>query len=333
MGSAVEPILREGLSYPDPEVRFRCRTILPLAISYDLERRLQAFLAGREDKDNPAPAGWAKFKAVAGDTPKAREFFAAMHRFDTEFLTKLDKEPAALGQKVAVRSTQFMQAQNSDYNAVPVAEELALTLLAALEPKVRVNQEAFQYLSMALYSLSSRPRGKYLLKDNVLMRALLAKFLVGGDAPNPYYNFLVIANLELKECTDFVRAYLKDSSGDRLTRSMAIGILGKLGGRAAIPEIMPFLDDKSPMGESHFPNGTTIKTQLRDVALATLVQATDQSLDDYGFPYWKMFGGRNARLNLVQSPTLLGFNDDQSRDAALKKWADWYAKNKDKLAK
>src|SRR5262245_41519527 len=46
MGSAVEPILREGLDYPDPEVRYRCRHILPLAMSYDLERRLQAFLAG-----------------------------------------------------------------------------------------------------------------------------------------------------------------------------------------------------------------------------------------------------------------------------------------------
>src|SRR5262249_51649219 len=38
MGSAVEPILREGLEYPDPEVRFRCRHILPMAMSYDLER-------------------------------------------------------------------------------------------------------------------------------------------------------------------------------------------------------------------------------------------------------------------------------------------------------
>ena len=29
MGSAVEPILREGLAAPDPEVRSRCRHILP----------------------------------------------------------------------------------------------------------------------------------------------------------------------------------------------------------------------------------------------------------------------------------------------------------------
>src|SRR5207237_676084 len=87
MGSAVEPILREGLAAPDPEVRSRCRHILPLALTYDLERRLQAFLAGREDKEHPAPAGWERFKAITGDDAKTRELFAAMHRYDTQFLT------------------------------------------------------------------------------------------------------------------------------------------------------------------------------------------------------------------------------------------------------
>src|SRR5262249_61797623 len=88
MGPAVEPILREGLDYPDAEVRFRCRHLLPLAMTYDLERRLQVFLAGKETKEQPAPAGWSRFKEVAGDEAGSRELFAAMHRYDNEPLNK-----------------------------------------------------------------------------------------------------------------------------------------------------------------------------------------------------------------------------------------------------
>ena len=114
MGSAVEPILREGLDFPDPEVRFRCRHLLPLAMSYDLERRLQAFL-GKDDKS--APAGWPRFKEIVGDEAKTRELFAAMHRYDTEFLTKLDKNPAAVRDKLDARCIDLAQMQNYNYSA------------------------------------------------------------------------------------------------------------------------------------------------------------------------------------------------------------------------
>src|SRR5262245_13539211 len=119
MGSAVEPILREGLEYPDPEVRFRCRHILPMALSYDLERRLQTFLAGKEDKDHPAPSGWARFKSIVGDEKPTRELFAAMHRLDPEFLTDLEKKPAAMREKLAGRCVDLAQMQNYGYTAAP----------------------------------------------------------------------------------------------------------------------------------------------------------------------------------------------------------------------
>src|SRR5260370_41855693 len=36
-GRAVEPVLRQGLTYPEAEVRRRCERLIPLAINYHLE--------------------------------------------------------------------------------------------------------------------------------------------------------------------------------------------------------------------------------------------------------------------------------------------------------
>src|SRR5712692_1660172 len=47
-GRAVEPILRQGLTYPEAEVRRRCEKLIPQAIHFDLENQIRAFLA---DKD------------------------------------------------------------------------------------------------------------------------------------------------------------------------------------------------------------------------------------------------------------------------------------------
>src|SRR5262249_3102363 len=69
MGRAVEPILRQGMSDTDPEVRFRCRYLLPLAMNYDLEKRISAFLS---DKQNKASLpSWTKFKEAVGDDSKS----------------------------------------------------------------------------------------------------------------------------------------------------------------------------------------------------------------------------------------------------------------------
>src|SRR5262245_26660750 len=206
MGPAVEPILREGLVYPDAEVRFRCRHLLPLAMTYDLERRLQVFLAGKETKELPAPAGWLRFKEVAGDDSGSRELFAAMHRYDNEILGKLEKSPAAVRDKVAARCTDLMQMQNFSYNAAATVspEQLSVTLFACLDPKLKLGPDAQSYLNSALYSLSYRPRTKDLVKTNAALRKLLVKYL--DDSPYAASNGLgILANLELKEAVDLAR--------------------------------------------------------------------------------------------------------------------------------
>lgn len=326
MGSAVEPILREGLDYPDPEVRYRCRNLLPRAMGYDLERRLQPFLAGKSD-DIP---GWGRFKEMVGDEAKTRTLFASMVRFDTEFVTKLDKSPAALRDKVDARCRELAAMQNYSYNAQTIlpAEQLALMLFACLEPKVGLGTEPQAFFNSALHSLAYRPRVKTMIKENDALRKLLVKYVTDGGPYATANGLYILANLELKEVVDVARKVLKAPHSDSNSRGMALMALGNFGGRDALPEVLPFLDDKSTMGTVQFGNGNTIKTETRDVALAALVNLSGQNLRDYDFAYLKMFGGRVTFNKQMLSPSLLGFSDDQARDGALKKWKDWYAKNK-----
>jgi hypothetical protein len=335
MGLAVAPILREGLNSSDAEIRFRCLTILPLARSYDLERRLNLFLMGKVDRDNPAPEAWDKFKEMVGDTRHSREVFAGMHRLDSESLAKMEDSPTIFLQRITERCTEFAQVQTFGRGAAG-SDQLALLLFAMLEvqPSMLENSGTSGILTGIMFRLSDRPRGKDLLKNDEVIHKLLLKYIVKADLCHPGYCLGLVANLELKEGPDILRAMLKDSKCEASYLGMAISLLGKVGGKASVGDIIPFLGDNTATGQASFPNNVRIETQMRDIALATLVQLSGQNLRDYEFPYAKMTNaGTFVGPNQFYASSYFGFVDDAGRTAAFKKWDGWYAKNKGLLAK
>ncbi|HLW64599.1 MAG TPA: hypothetical protein VKS79_04715 [Gemmataceae bacterium] len=326
-GRAVEPILRDGLNNPNPEIRSRCRRLLPLAMHYHLEKDIAAFLADKEDKNQTMLAGWARFKELVGKDDLAKELFISMHRFDTEFMETLDQKPADLSQKLSARCQEFMYQRNINRNSITAAQ-LGLLLFAVQDPKVNIEPQAASFFSSGLFSLSYQPHGKELMRDNTAIRKLLIQFVTNSNNHMMMFNNMyLIANLELKEGVDIAKRIIQSSERDPYTRAMAIGVLGKVGSKDNIPDLLPFLDKKDSVGSMMF-NNTQINTQMRDVALAALVQLSGQKLSDYSFAYIKMFA--NANVNIFMSPGMLGFSDDAARDASIKKWKDGYEKEKGK---
>src|SRR5262245_60907184 len=96
---AEEPVLREGLTFPDAAARRRCERLIPLARNYDLEIQIRAFLADKDDKNPSALPGWTKFKQMAGADETARSLFVDMHRIDTEYMEQIEKDPSAAFKK------------------------------------------------------------------------------------------------------------------------------------------------------------------------------------------------------------------------------------------
>ena len=108
MGRAVESVLRQGMQYPDAEIRERCKHLLPLALSYEREKELLAFLADQDDKSkNPLP-GWPRFKELAGNDKYARLLFADLYRAQGEFMETLAKDPASLKPVLQTRCQELM---------------------------------------------------------------------------------------------------------------------------------------------------------------------------------------------------------------------------------
>lgn len=65
MGRAARPALLDGVSVdPDPEIRARCRTLLPKATAAEMKVRLETFLADTEGKYEHDLPGWNKLRTV-----------------------------------------------------------------------------------------------------------------------------------------------------------------------------------------------------------------------------------------------------------------------------
>src|SRR5438445_8663264 len=145
-----------------------------------------------------------------------------------------------------------------------------------------------------------------MLRSNPIVRKMLVQFLAQADSSAAYNNLYLISNLELKEGVDIARDILKLPNRDMHVKVTALALLGKIGGKEHIPEVEPFLQDKTNFGAVRFGNGPQISTQVRDVALATLIQLTGQQMSDYNLPYLKMFpAGVNFQIQM--SPGMLGF--------------------------
>ena len=76
----------------------------------------------------------------------------------------------------------------------------------------------------------------------------------------------------------------KNKATQPYIRATAMAVVGRVGGKEQIAEMESFLTDTTLLGQSQF--GTVrIQTEMRDVALAMMVQLSGQQAVDYGFPY------------------------------------------------
>jgi hypothetical protein len=327
-GRAVEPVLRQGLAYPEAEVRRRCERLIPLAVNYDLEKQIAAFLADPDEKKPSVLPGWAKFKAVTGGGETARSMFVDMHRIDTEYMEQIEKDPTAAVEKLKARAEGVYNSMiRGGWGRTSVTADQAAFLLypyLALQPKVDTTTQ--MYFMNSIQNMAYQPNGKQVLKDNATIRKMLVSYLDHPLTSWTGQNFFLIGQLELPEGVEIARKALKGKP-DNYAKSTAIGLLAKLGTKANLADIEPFLKDDGSCGTVQFGNNVRITTQVRDVALATSVQLSGQPLTDYNFPYLKMFP-QVANVQVFMSPSVFGFSDEVTRNAAFKKWNEFREKTK-----
>jgi hypothetical protein len=159
--------------------------------------------------------------------------------------------------------------------------------------------------------------------DTVVKPRVSRALVVAKDKPidASAQQFLQLARtLQLKEGVPLALKASATKSLNAWARSSAVLFVADFGGKEDIPRLEALLTDSTSIGSIGLNFGT-IHAELRDVALATMISLSGQSLADYDYPYLKMFGGALGPLSSM-SAHCFGFTDNNGREAALRKWRE-----------
>jgi hypothetical protein len=196
-----------------------------------------------------------------------------------------------------------------------LAEVAGLVFVAGAEPWCRDPSTQRDVLT-TLNGLKYRPELMKELRRTPPARSLVVAFLRQPKAPPEIDLALgVIQVLELKECVEDALHAALAREMPTPTRANALVAIAQLGTKEHIPRLEPLLVDPTPVGTATV-RGKKLTTQMRDVALAALLQLSGQLGDDFGFPYFAAVPG----LKELPQPNRLGFANPASREAALEKW-------------
>jgi hypothetical protein len=327
MGLPVKALLLEGSKDGDPEVRRRCRELLPAVLEADRLARIDAFVADKEGKREHDLPGWRRFRGVVGDGPEARQLFVEMQKGEPcTFLLDVEKDPGHAGDLCYARCQQMQEKLYGRFrtgldtgNQTPVTlAEMAAVMLVASDPKVQMPNFSSYMVGNFLYQQVARNAltGTRPTPFRKLVLAWIERQV--GDDNGLQYALNMAVNLELKECLDLAVRAAKEKKVKGQGLGAVLTTIGKMGGKEHAALLEAHLGDTTVIGNFGINRGSGT-TEVRDVALAMLVHGTKQTHKDYGF----LFAEGNA--GLMFNAVFLGFASGPERDKAHRKWKDWKA--------
>jgi hypothetical protein len=323
-GLEAQAALVEGSRSGDAEIRFRSRRAWAVIVKVDLYTRLAAFAADAEDQKEHQIPGWERFRDGFGRDRAARELYVEMQRSEFELLALAESNPARAAEQFRERTAelQFL-ASNPLQQPLEIGRTSAL-LFVGSDPRIKLTQEAL----LPVYGFVNQPAFQRELlggERSALSRKLLGAWISRHtDSATAYQNLHLAMRFNLKEGLA-PALNLARRGGEAPQQLYALLAIGKLGGREHLAAVLPALENKT-VGATGQWNHQMVKTEVRDVALAVAVHLTGQTPGDYGFQR------AQAHPALLYNVHSLGFQENERREAALKKWSTWAAEHPAELA-
>jgi hypothetical protein len=314
LGRPARAVLEEGVKYPDAEVRRRCRRLLDLALRSDTEIALAEYLANKSSARLLKLPSWGRFSKMVGKDDVAKRLFVDMFCSEGTMLAELETQQP---QQFATRlQGRLMEIQRTMWTPAgqaspPPHGQVVALLFMATDARLGDNVQSFYALNNLFY----QPTVQQSFKNDPGSRKLLVSFLETRSNPTTIAQaFYIAQQMQLKEALPLALKTVKATNIPAYTRGMAVLFVGRMGAKDHRKDLEALLEDKTAMGAVN-TGQVTVNAQLRDVALAALVQLAGQDVHTYDFPAIRNFHGTP---NLP--PYYYGFTDDKGREAALKKW-------------
>jgi len=325
MGRLALPVLtRTAAADPDAEVRFRCENLIPAAAAEDFDARLAVFLADAAGKFRHDLPGWAKFHALTGEDPLARELFAELLKSEPNraLIAGLAQGKAELERRVIARRYDLytkMSLRGMPAWALPM-ERYEPTLVDA----------AGLLFAETLIGDKITPRGALRMATpyTVLMRTgvrtelttdrlgpvvqkLVVAWMVSRDTATSLTQVLTIASMVRPDSVGKYATRMIGATGaTAYHRASAAATVARVGNRDDLPALVPLLSDAAVV-RAGVNGGEEI--QVRDVALAMAALLSGRDPAEFGLESRSGGGPQYSYLNY-------SFPDEQAREKALAKW-------------
>jgi hypothetical protein len=332
---ALAPLATGAADSADPEVRLRCRKLIPHARADDFQARVDTFLADTEGKFKHDLPGLDVFFDATGKNESARKLYLEIlgREENRKLLADAETDPAGLPTVVQNRAmtlyyrqyprnmagAQFVPGSPPDFRDV-----ITLLLVDAKVPADKQNRRAgVQSPSYQLNNASFRTSLQGSGPEAELSRKVVGHWLDSRvEGYDLYMGMTVLLNTNLKdEAMRAAKKLLASHTAPGSYRGLAMTTLARTIGKDAVPFLLPCLTDETvcvTMAVAVNGVANRVDIQTRDVALACLVSATEQKITDYGFT------GRGG--NVISYSTQY-FESDEARKKGFKKWAEWAKAN------
>lgn len=369
LGKLAVPALEAGSKSEDTERAARCQRILEKARRTDREILLDDFAADLEGKKNLKPAGWERFRKLAGDGSTSRLLFVEVYRKAGDIWELLDTDKAAAIVKFSEHCEAIQKRQN-----VPLANQVSFSfseILAAflLASDARLNPSQNQVVS-ALGTFEYNPRmsewsspvvGKILKSlldetnnprvaiglipigqtlnvtgfEDVALKPTIVRLiaLIGPNTDQQtLQSFLVFGDKwNLKEILPVAKMTLRNKKSEPMDHIISMQIMVKRGGDDAIPILEELLTDRRELGKVR-PGGALRGDWITHKVSDTALAALLLLTRQKLTDYDFPYPKIFPEVPINIGSGADGFYDDGSREAAIRKWRDWRTKNPAKKA-
>jgi RNA polymerase sigma factor (sigma-70 family) len=344
MGARAALAVRAGMKEGDLETVKRCEKVWPKLWKTEIERPEADRMAGFT---HPL---WVRFRKVAGDDASSRKLFAELAA-DLGWFAKLeaiDADPAKAADAYAAALKERVEALNKGWRDAEAAAQAKGHITGFIAPKsgYPTHLELATLLFLGTfpstadvtfpatgdpYESASCSMVFANYPDLTAIRRLYAAWV---DTRND--QGMIQLGLSQAAFTELLPAARKHADNAKLpagTRGLALRLIGRLGGGEDLPLLKRAFADTRVWYTTKLASGTanerTIEVQVGDTAIGVALWIYGQRAADFGFPMAEMF--KNHPDTLAHHG-MLGFLDNDTRQAAHKKAAAWLEEHKNDKA-
>ena len=309
------PALRVGAQSETREIRHRSAKLLTLISEIDLQRRFEEFKASTDPDQDYGLPGWNAYREAVGDSPASRSIFVSMHEEESRLLGLVDGNPKRLRSALANRCDE-LQSQSIFGRVQTRLGTIATLLFLATRGDDNgttplVNMVVYRVCDTSLFETAV---------DSGPGREVLAILAEAWIARQPLQGITLALHLGLtkglKGSLPRAREVFEAPVASPSDRIYACLCLAKFGDETDIPRLEAYLEDVNVCAHDQL-GGQVVVTQMRDLALASLVKLTKQEPKDFGFDRLVL-----DRTQVFSLPTL-GFRDAPSRLHAIASWREF----------